>query len=183
VPEPLSRDRILLTALSLIDRGGFEALSMRRLAAELGVAPMSLYNHVTDRSDLEAGLLDLVLRPSDSSIEVRGRPAAVAAVTELRAALLDHPGLVPLLATPAGNQAITNVATRAVSGLGEDGLDPDALLTIFQTTMWFVIGAVIVPTAGSTLELPGWREKMDTSFQLGLDALLDGFALRRPGTG
>lgn len=58
--EPLSRERVLHAALALVDERGLEALSMRRLAQELGVAPMSLYNHVRNKEDVVAGLLDLI---------------------------------------------------------------------------------------------------------------------------
>ncbi len=61
-PEaPLSRDRILATAVRLADREGIEALSMRKLAQQLGVDPMSLYNHVRDKGDLLDGVVDVVV--------------------------------------------------------------------------------------------------------------------------
>jgi AcrR family transcriptional regulator len=46
--------------MKLADKGGIEALSMRKLARELGVEAMSLYNHVANKDDLVAGILDLV---------------------------------------------------------------------------------------------------------------------------
>ena len=57
---PLSRDRILRAALDLADRDGFEACTMRRLGAELGVEAMSLYRYVANKEDLLSGLVDLV---------------------------------------------------------------------------------------------------------------------------
>jgi AcrR family transcriptional regulator len=68
VPEPrptLSRDRVLRTAVSLADRRGIDALTMRRLARELGVEAMSLYHHVADKDDLLDGIVDLVLGEID----------------------------------------------------------------------------------------------------------------------
>jgi AcrR family transcriptional regulator len=50
--EPLSRERILATALALGRRDGPEALSMRRIAQELDVWPMSLYRHFRDKDEL-----------------------------------------------------------------------------------------------------------------------------------
>ena len=44
----------------MVDKGGLEALSMRKLAAELGVEAMSLYNHVKNKDDIVAGMLELV---------------------------------------------------------------------------------------------------------------------------
>jgi AcrR family transcriptional regulator len=58
---PLSRERILQGGLHLADEGGIDGLSMRRLAQELGVQAMSLYNHFTNKDDLLDGMVDLVV--------------------------------------------------------------------------------------------------------------------------
>jgi len=57
---PLSRERVLRAAIALADEGGFESLTMRKLAKELGVEAMSLYNHVANKDDLLDGMVDLV---------------------------------------------------------------------------------------------------------------------------
>ena len=57
---PLSRERVLETAVTLADRHGLEWLSMRKLADELGVAAMSLYYHVPNKLDLVDGMIDIV---------------------------------------------------------------------------------------------------------------------------
>ncbi len=62
--KPLTRDRIALAAVDLIDKSGTEALSMRKLGAELGVEAMSLYNHVSSKADL----LDLVSEQIDTEV-------------------------------------------------------------------------------------------------------------------
>ncbi|HEX7171401.1 MAG TPA: TetR family transcriptional regulator, partial [Candidatus Limnocylindria bacterium] len=66
--EPLSRHRVLQAAMSLADREGLGALTMRRLGAELGVEAMSLYKHVSDKDDILDGIVDLVV----AAIEVPG---------------------------------------------------------------------------------------------------------------
>ena len=58
--KPLSRERVLETAVALADQRGAEALTMRKLAAELGVEAMSLYNHVENKNDLLDGMINLV---------------------------------------------------------------------------------------------------------------------------
>jgi len=64
LPEParprLTRERVLQTAIRHADEGGFEALTMRALADELGVAPMALYRHVASKDDLIDGMVDVV---------------------------------------------------------------------------------------------------------------------------
>jgi AcrR family transcriptional regulator len=55
---PLTRDRVLQAALGLADEGGVEAVSMRKIADELGVKAMSLYNHVANKDDVLDGIVD-----------------------------------------------------------------------------------------------------------------------------
>ena len=60
-PRPrLSRERVLETAMIRADQGGLEALTMRTLADELGVAPMALYRHVANKDDLIDAMIDVV---------------------------------------------------------------------------------------------------------------------------
>jgi AcrR family transcriptional regulator len=63
--EPLTRDRVLGTAVELADRGGIEALSMRRLGQELRVDAMALYRHVRNKDDLLDGLVELIVAEID----------------------------------------------------------------------------------------------------------------------
>jgi AcrR family transcriptional regulator len=58
--EPLSRERAARAAVDLADAEGIDALTMRRLARELGVEAMSLYHHVANKSDLLDAMVDLV---------------------------------------------------------------------------------------------------------------------------
>jgi AcrR family transcriptional regulator len=58
---PLSRERIFITAIHLADKSGLESLSMRKIAQELGVQAMSLYNHVANKDDLLDGIVDIVI--------------------------------------------------------------------------------------------------------------------------
>jgi AcrR family transcriptional regulator len=79
---PLNRERVLRAALALADQGGFESLSMRNLAKELGVEAMSLYNHVANKDDLLDGMIDLVfgeieLPPTDVDWKTAMRRRAV----------------------------------------------------------------------------------------------------------
>jgi AcrR family transcriptional regulator len=88
---PLSRERVLRAAIALADERGTEELTMRKLAKELGVEAMSLYNHVAGKGDLLDGMIDLVfseIEPpaagGDWKAELRKRGIST------RAALLRH---------------------------------------------------------------------------------------------
>jgi len=89
---PLRKDRVLRAAVALADRGGIEALSMRKLAQEVGVEPMSLYNHVRDKEDVLDGIVDVVI----SEIEVPSsgddwKTSLRQTVMAARKVLLRHP--------------------------------------------------------------------------------------------
>ena len=62
---PLNRERVLRTAIALADERGAEELTMRKLAKELGVEAMSLYNHVANKVDLLDGMVDIVFGEID----------------------------------------------------------------------------------------------------------------------
>jgi AcrR family transcriptional regulator len=63
--RPLTRERVLRAAVDLADREGLDALTMRRLGAELGVEAMSLYKHVRNKDGILDGIVDLVIAEID----------------------------------------------------------------------------------------------------------------------
>ena len=67
---PLTRERVLHTAVALADKGGVEALSMRKLAQALDVVPMALYRHVANKDELLDGLVDVVVGEFDPPLDV-----------------------------------------------------------------------------------------------------------------
>jgi AcrR family transcriptional regulator len=58
---PLTRARVLRTAVELADRAGIESLSMRKLGQELGVDAMALYRHVQHKDDLLDGVVEMIV--------------------------------------------------------------------------------------------------------------------------
>jgi AcrR family transcriptional regulator len=68
---PLSKERVLRAAVEFADAHGIEALSMRRLAKELGVEAMSLYNHVANKDEILSGIVEIVA----GEVEVPSDPA------------------------------------------------------------------------------------------------------------
>ncbi|MCB0911770.1 MAG: TetR/AcrR family transcriptional regulator C-terminal domain-containing protein [Propionibacteriaceae bacterium] len=70
--QRLNRERVLLAAVALADAEGVDAVSMRRLAAELGVVPMALYKHVAGKDELLDGMVDVVLAGVAGELAERG---------------------------------------------------------------------------------------------------------------
>jgi TetR/AcrR family tetracycline transcriptional repressor len=96
--EPDMRGRILATAMGMIEEGTVEALSMRRLAAELGVAPTAIYWHVGNRNDLLDALVDQLIADLGDPVPAGGTPAErVAWIARwIRAQVNDRPHLINL---------------------------------------------------------------------------------------
>ncbi|WP_412542820.1 TetR/AcrR family transcriptional regulator C-terminal domain-containing protein [Longispora sp. K20-0274] len=89
----LNRDRVLHAAVALADTAGIEALSMRKLAQELGVVPMALYKHVANKEELLDGMVDVVVGEIDppDPIDVDWRTRVRRRILSARRALLRHP--------------------------------------------------------------------------------------------
>jgi len=66
--KPLSRERVLAAAVALADTQGIQALTMRRLAAELNVEAMSLYYHLRDKEALLDGVVETVIAEIDAAV-------------------------------------------------------------------------------------------------------------------
>lgn len=89
---PLSKERVLRTAVDLADRGGSEAVSMRKLGQELGVDAMALYRHVQGKDDLLDGIVEMIVGEIDR-VEPDGtwKPALREQVMAARRVMLRHP--------------------------------------------------------------------------------------------
>jgi AcrR family transcriptional regulator len=95
---PLNRERVLRAAIALADEGGFESLSMRRLAHDVGVEAMSLYNHVANKDDLLDGMVDIVFGEIDSpSSDAEWKAAMRRRAISAREALRRHAWAIGLM--------------------------------------------------------------------------------------
>jgi AcrR family transcriptional regulator len=89
---PLSKARVLATAVALADEGGVDALSMRKIAQALGVVPMALYKHVANKNELLDGMIDVVVGEIDPpAVGVGWKTAIRGRVLSARRMLLRHP--------------------------------------------------------------------------------------------
>lgn len=89
---PLSRERILETAVALADEAGIEAVSMRNLADRLDVVPMALYKHVANKEELLDGMVDLIVSEIEPPIDdADWKRALRRRILSARDSLLRHP--------------------------------------------------------------------------------------------
>ncbi|MFS2295254.1 TetR family transcriptional regulator [Actinomadura hallensis] len=145
VPRPvLTRERIVLAAVELIEREGADALSMRRVAAELGVAVMSLYNHVPNKSALLEGVAEHVV----SGLELRDDPAepwqerARALVRAFRKVARDRPRCMTIVLTHKIDTPVAlRPAERALALAHAAGFDGETAVRIMRALLAYALGA------------------------------------------
>jgi len=95
---PLSKDRVMSAAIKLADKGGIGSLSMRKLAQDLAVEAMSLYNHVQNKEDILNGMVDVVFSEIDMPSSGGGWAGAMRRrAVSARQALLRHPWAIGLM--------------------------------------------------------------------------------------
>ncbi|MDQ3156810.1 MAG: TetR family transcriptional regulator [Actinomycetota bacterium] len=191
----LSRERIRDVALELIDSVGLEALSMRRLAQELGVQAASLYSHYSSKDevlDAVANLLTVNVNTSGFSggdwrtgLRVWGR--------SYRNALAAHPNAAPIVAAGTGEREDFLAMADAVhGGLVGAGWPPRQATLISAATKYLVIGAATTafasgfaddtavyldryPNLVSAHLIRKHAEEIDAdSFELAIDCLIAG---------
>ena len=89
---PLNKARVMQAAVAFADKEGLDSLSMRSLSQQLGVVPMALYKHVTNKEELIDGMIDVVvgeIDPPRTGIDWQG--AIRQRVLSARKAQLRHP--------------------------------------------------------------------------------------------
>ncbi|TAY50867.1 TetR/AcrR family transcriptional regulator [Rhizobium leguminosarum] len=202
---PLSLERIVATAVELLDAEGIDGLKMRRLADRLGAGAMSLYWHVDNKEKVFDLALDSVLEyrgPTEVDASRDWRGDVVHMLEDWRASMLRHPWSASLLPRRALGPNILSRLERLSKTLSGAGV-ADADLNVAIWSLWnFVIGAT---TTRANFDLSdddrtAAQQRMtalsqhyptiersrllldndwDGAFRKGLDFLLDGLAPRQ----
>src|SRR6266536_2602998 len=192
----LTRQRVIAEALAVISADGVQALSMRALAARLGVVPGALYRHVRSKEQLYDLVLDDVLAEvdcqADHSLDWAGQVTALA--QRLRAVLENHPGIAGLLKTrdPLSPHSLA-LAEAFLAPLHAAGLPETQAARAFRLIYDYTLGfALSDPTTPSELHaflrsLPTdrfpalaalgehvWADDRDERFTASLGTLISG---------
>jgi AcrR family transcriptional regulator len=139
---PLSRDRILETALALADEHGADAVTMRRLGDELGFEAMSLYRHVANKDDLLDGMLDLVLTEFEPPSQVEPWDVSIRrSAIAVHESLQRHPWAIRLLMTPQHVRPARVAYMDALLGrLREAGFSAETTYTAYHVLDAHIFG-------------------------------------------
>ncbi|KAB1980779.1 TetR/AcrR family transcriptional regulator [Streptomyces triticiradicis] len=181
----LSRERVLASALELVDQEGLSALSMRRLGSELGVEAMALYRYAASKDALLDGLVEALYLELEEKLRAEPEPEAAAGEPDWRARLhriaraayevcLAHPRAVPLLATrmlavPLARRpgAVLRNHERVLALLRAAGFDETRTSAVFRASSAWVLGYVSVELQ-PMVDNP---DEPDPAFRLGLHHL------------
>jgi AcrR family transcriptional regulator len=139
----LSRDIIVESALAIADAEGIGAVSIRRVAADLGVRPMSLYTYIDRKEDLVVLMRDQVNREVvlGSALPAGWREAVTAIARRTRDVILRHPWIVDTNASGAGlsPNALRHIE-ESLTALRDLGLGPRDAVDVLTAVDKFTLG-------------------------------------------
>jgi AcrR family transcriptional regulator len=150
-PSRLDRSAVLEAALALVDREGLDGLTMRRLAAEVGVEAMALYRHADSKEGLLDGLVEIVLGKLQIDPEADDWRAQLHSLaSDFRQVTLNHPNVLPLIAARPLSVPLTRgsqTALRLTEGLFElfarAGFDQQVAVVCHRRVMGWLIGSML----------------------------------------
>jgi AcrR family transcriptional regulator len=146
----LTRRRIVLAALQLVEDEGLDAVTMRRVASVLKVTPMSLYNHVSDKAELVDLMVDFIIGDvvEAAAVDTGDWEARLRKLTHRNYEMWrEHPGFVKVYTegVTLGPNGLANVEL-AVSLLREAGFDDaDAAAAFMMLYRWNVSSLLVAP--------------------------------------
>nr|MDT0662195.1 TetR/AcrR family transcriptional regulator C-terminal domain-containing protein [Micromonospora sp. DSM 115978] len=144
-PRSLTPDAIAAAALTVLDRDGLAALSMRVVAAELGMGTMSLYRYLDDRAELERLVVDHILTSVDLATPLTDRwdRRLATLCRRVRDAVAAHPAVIPLMLTHRHACVGTlHWGEAMMTVLAGAGFTDERRVIAFRALLAYVIGAL-----------------------------------------
>lgn len=178
----LTSERIVAAGIAIADSEGLAAVSMRRVASDVGVATMSLYRHVEDKDDLLLQMMDAVFRsrmlPPDPPAGWRPRVEIAARI--IWEACRQHPWLAPAMSItrPQALGGALHVSEFLLAALDDLDLDHQTTFTAYITLVNYVRGTAVnlelesEAEAASGVDSEEWLEAQEPA----LRALIEGGA-------
>lgn len=185
---PLNRDEILRAALRLADQEGLGALKMRKVAELVGVEAMSLYHHIPNKGALLDGVVEIVFRemrvPDPAPADWRELMDVM--VGEFRRVLVEHPNVLPLVASrPPATPMASPYMRVPLQLLSRAGLPAVDVVALYQSLLAFTFGHALLsvqlggrkPSENAVGDLGEMMEHWDpATFTRSVRALLNDYA-------
>ena len=164
-PSRLTRQQILDAGLALLAAHGEKGLSMRKLADEIGVAPMTLYNHISNKEELINLLMEHILddwQVPSSAIDENWQNITERILQSLRQHLLSHPAMLTAI---VNRDRLTVLLFQPLKPLAdtlfEAGLQGPALASVLRQLAWFTLGFVSLEARTATDNEESYRQGID----------------------
>ena len=186
----ITRDHIIRAAVKTVRAGGYEEMTIRSLAAGLGVAPMSLYRHIRDKDDLLDEVVDRLLAPvwRPSAAEDDWQAWLTEAAAKLRQFLVSQPAALHVyLSHPVVSPAAIERMNTMLDVLRRTGANEQAARRAYGALHTYTIGFAVLEASRSR-SVPDAKEDADglaqqlaaytttEQFTAGLRYLLDGIS-------
>ncbi|GAA1956830.1 TetR/AcrR family transcriptional regulator [Agromyces allii] len=198
----ISQADIVDAAFEIFEEKGGDAVSIRGVAARLGLTPTAMYTYFTSKNALQRAMVEQVFSKldlaaaSDPSVAWRARVRTLAA--DLRARFAEHPGAVVLVASgPLDGRHALTFGETLLEGFTSGGMPLADAARATVAVRAYVLGAITLDAAAAGTDTdaadapaPLWTEATqhpltesaallgdDDAFATGLDRLLDGFGL------
>ncbi len=169
-PPTIDAGQIVSVAVAVIDESGIEACTMRALADRLGVTPMSIYRHITDKADLLSRVPESLLGPVvDDVLRKRKALTALEAVASGVGDVLEaHPNLAHLFFQPTPGPSMMRAAGHCVELLVAEGCPPQDAFEVLRALVALVVGEAVTTHGtridlGTSLFLSGVERMLDAS--------------------
>ena len=167
--EALTRERVVSTALSVVDEEGLEAMSMRRLAKELGVDPMAIYHHLPNKRALLSGMIEEVfsemrMPESEKTFGTGNWQERVRAwARAFRDVARSHPKLVPQLASypEAAAEATLESTEELYAAFEAADMAPRQIVGAVGVVVDYLIGFALAEASGALGEPDEQREMLE----------------------
>lgn len=141
----LTKAKVLDAALVIVDEGGLEFFSARRLAKSLGVSVMASYRHFPDQESLLAALFDHVIIPEELLVEApEAEEVLVGSMARIYALFEKHPALVPLAGTPASVGENCLCFLESLLARLQQDVSPAIAARAIHRTLTYTFGCAIV---------------------------------------
>jgi AcrR family transcriptional regulator len=162
----VSRETIAQTALKLVDRDGLEALSLRNVAGDLGVGPMTLYGHVRTRDEIVSDVVGLLLAEVDTT-ELPGESwdeGLRRVAFSVREMALRHPNAFSLLATaPVDQPPVLDYAHSLARLRVAQGIAEEQFTASWSVVDAFLTGFLLMETAAIARARSGEGDRADAA--------------------
>jgi len=186
-PARIDRRALLAAMFDVLDEEGLSGLSLRAVAARLGVKAASLYGHVSGKAELLTMVSDAVCRSALAglSVDAGWRACARDLAAGLRRELARHPGAAAVVAShPVSAELYRDLVPLVAALAGQMRRDPSEAAYVVQSVFLFTAAHALAEHGDPPAAPTAPREYYDSWFEFTIGTFLDGLEARAgPGPG